>query len=544
MKLGDTGEAFFVEEVEEDEEEFPAHLATSPLPGETNAEDLAREMEQLTSLTESSGLPADFHPYSDGEMSPLECGSPQESSKHLNQRPSTPLSDSEYEMTSKEATSEAPEKDRVSWLWGEMPHVPSASHTRKPSTVKEIDETECVIPMEQEDNSAPDTHVIQMQSDDDHANVDNEVNIDSMENVGNMIDVAIEGMDDVQEMSDEKSEKKKEEKDHDSNYCSGEEAAASPLQPASPKSPEASSPPENPPIQDENNRTHRQKRRRKKHKKNLRLTSDQIANLNLLEGPNDAVFSVTTAYQGTTKCKCQIYLWNFDDKIVISDIDGTITKSDVLGHILPMIGNAWAQSGVTNLFNKIYENGYRFIYLSARAIGQAGTTRDYLRSVRQGDVYLPDGPLFLSPTSLISAFHREVIEKKPEEFKISCLKDIQALFPSNPFYAGFGNRINDTWAYRAVGIHLSRIFTVNHKGELKLELIQTFQSSYTRLSDVVDQMFPPLEYTSKNDFLSEFSSFNYWREPIPMVSDEDELVALLTQSKPTKQSNKASSPKA
>ena len=39
---------------------------------------------------------------------------------------------------------------------------------------------------------------------------------------------------------------------------------------------------------------------------------------------------------------------------------------------------------------------------------------------------------------------REVIEKKPEEFKISCLKDIGALFPqtNTPFYAGFGNKVN------------------------------------------------------------------------------------------------------
>lgn len=48
----------------------------------------------------------------------------------------------------------------------------------------------------------------------------------------------------------------------------------------------------------------------------------------------------------------------------------------------------------------------------------------------------------LNPTSLISAFHREVIERKPEQFKIACLSDIQALFPQNPFYAGYGNRIN------------------------------------------------------------------------------------------------------
>lgn len=90
-----------------------------------------------------------------------------------------------------------------------------------------------------------------------------------------------------------------------------------------------------------------------------------------------------------------------------------------------------------------------------------------------------------------------MIEKKPEQFKISCLNDIRALFPPdpNPFYAGYGNRINvrvsmggvstvgvvsfllqDVWAYRAVGIPIVRIFTINPKGELKHELTQTFQS--------------------------------------------------------------------
>lgn len=48
--------------------------------------------------------------------------------------------------------------------------------------------------------------------------------------------------------------------------------------------------------------------------------------LNLQEGANDVVFSVTTQYQGTCRCKATIYLWKWDDKVVISDIDGTITK--------------------------------------------------------------------------------------------------------------------------------------------------------------------------------------------------------------------------
>lgn len=157
---------------------------------------------------------------------------------------------------------------------------------------------------------------------------------------------------------------------------------------------------------------------------------------------NELEFSVTTAYQGTSRCKCYVFRWKHTDKVVISDIDGTITKSDVLGHILPMVGKDWAQLGVAELFTKIEKNGYKLLYLSARAIGQSRATRDYLRSIQQGNVKLPDGPLLLNPTSLISAFHREVIEKKPEQFKIACLSDIKALFPENPFYAGYGNRIN------------------------------------------------------------------------------------------------------
>ncbi|XP_053689451.1 phosphatidate phosphatase LPIN3 [Sabethes cyaneus] len=253
-----------------------------------------------------------------------------------------------------------------------------------------------------------------------------------------------------------------------------------------------------------------------KYRKTLRLSSDQIDSLNLIDGVNEMVFSVTTAYQGTSRCKCYVFKWRYNDKVVISDIDGTITKSDVLGHILPMVGKNWEQIGVAQLFSKIEENGYKMLYLSARAIGQAKTTRGYLQSIKQGDVKLPDGPLLLNPTSLMSAFHREVIEKKPEQFKIACLSDIQALFPDkNPFYAGYGNRINDVWAYRAVGIPISRIFTINTKGELKHELTQTFQSTYANMAYIVDQLFPPIKHIEEED--SEYTSFNYWRDPVPDI---------------------------
>ncbi|XP_045775096.1 phosphatidate phosphatase LPIN2 isoform X1 [Maniola jurtina] len=268
---------------------------------------------------------------------------------------------------------------------------------------------------------------------------------------------------------------------------------------------------------DSEHETHhmRTSRRQSSFRKTLRLSSDQIKKLNLREGMNEMVFSVTTAYQGTTRCKCNVFRWRHDDKVVISDIDGTITKSDVLGHIFPLVGKDWAQSGVAQLFTKIKNNGYQLLYLSARAIGQARVTREYLRSIKQGEVCLPDGPLLLNPTSLLRAFHREVIEKKPEEFKIQCLADIKALFPagSNPFYAGYGNRVNDVCAYQAVGIPIVRIFTINYKGELKHELTQTFQSTYSHMSVLVDQVFPPAQCEPSD----EFSQCAYWREPLPLL---------------------------
>ena len=235
---------------------------------------------------------------------------------------------------------------------------------------------------------------------------------------------------------------------------------------------------------------------KKRYKKSMRLTSDQLAGLNLQKGINEIEFSVTTAIQGTSRCICHIYLWHHTDKVVISDIDGTITRSDVLGQFLPMVSASdWAQSGVVQLFSKIRANGYHIMYLSARALGQASMTKGYLESLRQQDVCLPDGPVFLNPDSLYHAFKREVIDKNPEEFKIRCMKDIMSLFgDKNPFFAGYGNKPNvsfhhmantcmttclpqDAYAYRALGIPISRIFTINPAGELKHELTQNFQTS-------------------------------------------------------------------
>uniref|UniRef100_A0A9J8BQT2 phosphatidate phosphatase n=2 Tax=Cyprinus carpio TaxID=7962 RepID=A0A9J8BQT2_CYPCA len=263
------------------------------------------------------------------------------------------------------------------------------------------------------------------------------------------------------------------------------------------------------------------------YRKSLRLSSDQIASLKLKEGPNDVTFSITTQYQGTCRCEGTIYLWNWDDKVIISDIDGTITKSDVFGQILPQFGKDWTHQGIAKLYHSVAENGYKFLYCSARAIGMADMTRGYLQWVNDRGIILPCGPLMLSPSSLFSAFHREVIEKKPEVFKIECLTDIKNLFLPNkhPFYAAFGNRPNDAFAYKEVGVPLCRIFTVNPKGELIQEQTKGNKSSYSRLSELVDHVFPLLSKEQSSAFsFPEFSTFCFWRQPIPEICLEDLLL--------------------
>ncbi|GAA6018276.1 hypothetical protein JCM11491_005138 [Sporobolomyces phaffii] len=258
----------------------------------------------------------------------------------------------------------------------------------------------------------------------------------------------------------------------------------------------------------------------KHYAKTLRLTSDQLKALKLNKGMNTISFSVRSSYSGYATCTSRIFLWEGDYQVVISDIDGTITKSDALGHVFTMIGRDWTHLGVAKLYTDISRNGYKMMYLTSRAIGQADTTREYLKGIKQNGFQLPEGPVIMSPDRLMTSLHREVIMRKPEVFKMACLRDIQRLFGErSPFYAGFGNRITDALSYRSVDIPSSRIFTIDSNGEVKMELLELagYKSSYIHMTDLVDQMFPPINRSTAPDF----TDFNYWRAPLPQIDLPD-----------------------
>jgi len=282
--------------------------------------------------------------------------------------------------------------------------------------------------------------------------------------------------------------------------------------------------------------------------KTLRLTSDQLKALKLKPGLNTMSFTVNRA-----TCTANLWLWRYDVPIVISDIDGTITKSDALGHVLNMIGRDWTHLGVAKLYTDIAANGYNIMYLTSRSIGQADTTRTYLSNiVQEGGHRLPRGPVILSPDRTIAALRREIYLRKPEVFKMACLRDIMALFhglggtskmfvdpqvpttqtgrrsldnarsnkSGSPFYAGFGNRLTDALSYRSVNIPSTRIFTINSSAEVTLDLLSlnTYKTGYTSMREIVDHFFPPVGLLVKGGG-EDFTDFNYWRDKPLEIED-------------------------
>ncbi|KAM1669515.1 hypothetical protein ACFX2K_043612 [Malus domestica] len=248
----------------------------------------------------------------------------------------------------------------------------------------------------------------------------------------------------------------------------------------------------------------------KKMERVLAPTSEQLASLKLKEGKNTVTFTFFTAMLGKQQVDARIYLWKWNTRIVISDVDGTITKSDVLGQFMPLVGVDWSHIGVTNLFSAIKENGYQLLFLSARAISQASVTRQFLFNLKQDGKALPDGPVVISPDGLFPSLFREVIRRAPHEFKIACLEDIKSLFPSdcNPFYAGFGNRDTDEFSYLKVGIPKGKIFIINPKGEVVVNR-RVDTKSYTSLHALVNGMFPPTNSSEQEDF----NTWNFWKLP-------------------------------
>jgi len=94
---------------------------------------------------------------------------------------------------------------------------------------------------------------------------------------------------------------------------------------------------------------------------------------------NSIKYEVTTKSGSTVTTSASIHLINSTARLVVSDIDGTVTKSNVRGIVLPALGiSDWKHEGVVELYSKI---------------------ADYIKSLSEGRFKMSQGPVLLQVES-------------------------------------------------------------------------------------------------------------------------------------------------
>jgi len=225
------------------------------------------------------------------------------------------------------------------------------------------------------------------------------------------------------------------------------------------------------------------------------LTHEHLKELNLKQGENAAWY---VCPELNIKLEFSVFLFNSTDKLVLTDVDGTITQSDIKGHVLPRIGLTAHQAGVVELFHKLYERGYKIIYLTARPCAMDDGTKAYLNKLQEGSYFLPPGPVFLNPTNFISGAITEVVTRQPDVAKTSLITKVWETFKENEknligdtIVAAYGNKDTDVKGYVNSGLPKEKIYIVNPQGELKNEGTGVV-SSYSNQAADINSNFPKL----------------------------------------------------
>ena len=76
-----------------------------------------------------------------------------------------------------------------------------------------------------------------------------------------------------------------------------------------------------------------------------------------------------------------LYMWHGHSRVVVFDVDGTITLNDGLGHVGNVLDQSFIHPGVCEFLCQLRARGYQPLFLTARAmLGPAGIerTRRYL----------------------------------------------------------------------------------------------------------------------------------------------------------------------
>ena len=265
-----------------------------------------------------------------------------------------------------------------------------------------------------------------------------------------------------------------------------------------------------------------------KMKKSSKLPSHILEKFDLKEGVNEIQYIV----DGYT-INSNIYLWNYSDKIVISDFDGTITRSDVIGQIGVYFGLDWTHKHIAKLYSHIVNNGYKMLYVTARTMYMQKSTKNSLNNIKQDGFSMPIGPMMMNESGYVDAIKTEIIDKVPQEFKIECLLNLLKLFPNDvePFYAGFGNKPSDKIAYEKIGIDPGKIYIINEKGEVSKNYKTKCKTNFLLMDEQIDELFPFVYDKGYNTVFYSDNIINNYAPNINTLIDkkeiEDEIKALI-----------------
>ena len=255
-------------------------------------------------------------------------------------------------------------------------------------------------------------------------------------------------------------------------------------------------------------------------KKSSKLPSHIIEKFDLKEGMNEIQYIV----DGFT-INSNIYLWNYSDKIVISDFDGTVTRSDVIGQIGVYFGLDWTHKYIAKLYSHIVNNGYKMLYVTARTMYMQTSTKNSLNNIKQDGFSMPIGPMMMNESGYVDAIKTEIIDKVPQEFKIECLLNLLKLFPSDvePFYAGFGNKPSDKLAYERIGIDPGKIYIINEKGEVSKNFKTKCKTNFLLMDEQIDELFPFVYDKGYNSVFYSDNIINNYSPNINTLIDKKEI---------------------
>ena len=164
-----------------------------------------------------------------------------------------------------------------------------------------------------------------------------------------------------------------------------------------------------------------------------------------------------------TMVECFLWVWAHTEKIIVVDIDGTITRSDVRGYIetVYMRYYQYCHKGVVEFFHFLCEKmKCKIMFLTSRPIAHYEATKKLLNSLRHVEgggqnvrataslqaawtstngrmdlvqnsnisLSLPDGPVFANKDEIAKAAYDELVLRVSEHYKTDSLYGITKLF--------------------------------------------------------------------------------------------------------------------